>query len=230
MTYSRRRILAAFGAALLTGCGINRNSSTVDFSLPMDFDYKDHIRFDAPLDMIGHVPELVLHESQFRVDGDLKKKIEQTLKEVSQTPEGQGLLRGAIENTHDGNIYLVQRVAAEAASTQTYVDSIFRSSRHYNLICFNLSESDSKYPVQGLNLYQDLSVQRTLVHELAHYALGHLDTLAGDNVRMQERDVIEFTNMFMAKYYGEIPRDPDYSRPSMDGGTPEWDINPRFNP
>lgn len=77
--------------------------------------------------------------------------------------------------------------------------------------------------------YEDFSLQRTMYHELIHFA-RHGDQVRGDrsNQGNLEAEAVDETNRFMSKYYGEPARGAydDLKRE----GNPGIEIRRGFNP
>lgn len=171
-------------------------------------DYRDFVALERPQWAVdrGVDPDLTAFS------GHNQRAIEQALEEIASTPEGAELLEQAAARGPDGIVHVM------------YNDDGY--SLAFTPNDFSVGEHDStfQYFSPETGGYHDLSIQRLVVHELQHLALGHT-SMTMEN----ESEAVRATNEFMEKYYGEPPRDEDAMQGRLEGGTRRWDINPNFN-
>lgn len=161
-----------------------------------------------PLD--GGVTETkTLHEQDIA-------SIRSVLEEIARTPEGRQLIRDAAANNPDGKINI--------AGNPGGITGVFQigDDRH---ITISGEDADFQYRSPETGEWQDFSVQRMIVEELQHQALGH------EGVTLEnEAEAKAATNTYMEKYYGEPPE--HTGMPTHDThrfeGTDKWDYNQNF--
>jgi hypothetical protein len=192
----------------------------------MSFDWENYVEFQYTPD-VGYYskaegeadPELVQRNAE------LKQKVEQTLNELSQTPEGRELLKEAAKNSPDGKVKIVL--------IDYHPDNMGPQIRgtYPNSVLLYSGEHKGRYlDVHGQ--YQDAYIQRGLTHELFHLSLKHGEKAeAAGSLWLSEdleQEAVRKTNQIMNKYYNETDRGSYYEKDK--NGTKNLDVNPNFNP
>lgn len=177
----------------------------------MGFDYRQYVSFDKP-DVSPNVSAAL--PPQFI------QVVEYALNQFSQTPEGRALIQEAASHSPDGKIHFGQWPYNTATAMMDSPDYA---------IMFGPDLSRLQYYSPESGQYEDFSLQRTMYHELIHFA-RHGDEVRGDRSNQQdlEAEAVEETNKFMSKYYGEPVRG-DYGDLKKEG-TPGIQIRRGFNP
>lgn len=186
-------------------------------------DWRDYVTLDVPADLNEEFS--AEQRADFTFDSRLRRQIEQALDEIASTPEGLATLRDAAANSATGRVALLSDPSAYGARI---VPSISRNDGGTSLIV--LGDGRMTYPtsVPG-EAPRDMTLQRVLFHEFTHLALNHPAAMSSDaELRREEDRVVDRTNAFMARYYGETPRD-HYFAETPPTGTQRWDFNRDFN-
>ncbi|NQZ14334.1 MAG: type I secretion C-terminal target domain-containing protein [Alphaproteobacteria bacterium] len=129
-----------------------------------------------------------------------------SLAEIALTPEGQKLIQDSV-TINGGNPIALVKLTNPGGSPGLAVNFTKGSTSGVGIVIDFEGLTDFEIPTQ-IGTSMAISVQRLLVHEMSHIALGHVT----DPEQMQrdtldkEFEVISFTNEFMAKYYNESPR------------------------
>ncbi len=151
-------------------------------------------------------------------DGPDAEAIRKALDEIASTPEGQEYIERAVENLKEslGDPDAKIRIGPSDGLTAAYTNGNIRIGDAESIVRYEGADGN----------FHDLSMQRLLFHEIAHFAIG-------GKPPNNERPTIATTNSFMQKYYGEVPRHPDahgWLDPSKIDikGTRGWDWNDNF--
>lgn len=163
------------------------------------------------------------------LDPESLASVQGILVEIAETPEGADLIKKASANTQNG---IINFEADSSTFTQVKGDTLILGSL----------DASAQYIGNDDNYY-DLSIQRILVHEIAHLAEEHTNwQLQSDRfdrgeisvveigpkemglryIPENEADAVRITNDFMSKYYNEVPR-AEYLDAKLNPDSPHWD-------
>ena len=167
----------------------------------------------------------------------LRHQIEAALEELYSIPEGRELIEEAAAQNPNGKIF----IGSGSIRPPIYYMANFKD-KDPNTIHGSIHVDPSRrHDIEfgGLDGQpHDVSLHRGLVHELIHIKNGDPRDLAIAllnseppelNELQREHRVIEETNKFMAKHYGEAYRG-HYTSTRAGRGTPEFDIAQRIDP
>lgn len=177
-------------------------------------DFRRYISLDAP-----DTPQ----ESYVMPQGSaLRNNVTRALQEIASTPEGQALLEKAAAHSPSGKIHIL------------HDPDNFSFAMTNGVIAIGNQDSRFQYYSPETGGLHDITMQHFLVHELSHFALGHAQ-MRGDEIEgamgvslSKEAEAVAATNAYMAKYYGEPPRDLDTMKGDISSGTQGWDFNHNF--
>lgn len=174
----------------------------------MSFDYKNYVSFDLSPQAKAAGEDI----AKVGLKSGDRQKMEQALREIGSTPEGQALLKQAASYSPNGKIHITSN---PGSFTAAYPGELLLGTR----------DANARYHSPETGKLHNLSMQHVLVHELQHMALGQ----KADGMSLsKEADAINATNIYMKKYYNEPYRNPDSRTGSATGGTPGWDIDRNF--
>ncbi len=144
---------------------------------------------------------------------DVELAFRSALEEIYATPEGAKLIKGAALQANNGKVHILHSaeefVGSELADTtaafmaDTYGEAhIVIGSDVLGVEYLTNNQDQQYYPV---------SLQRLIVHELAHIKLGHASQRNDELSEEEQTEVFEqevrlLTNEFMGKYYNEPSR------------------------
>ncbi|MEM8833848.1 MAG: hypothetical protein AAGB32_04830 [Pseudomonadota bacterium] len=175
----------------------------------------DYFTFEDPNELVPNPYGGDPSETQALHEQDIAS-IRSALEEIASTPEGRQMIKDAAANDPDGKINIMGNPDGFTAA--------YKLGDEENI---GISGKDAvlQYRSPETGEWHDLSIQRMLVEELQHKALGH-DGITVEN----EAEAKTATNEYMEKYYDEPPQDTGYQTQEnlRIGGTDQWDYNQNF--
>ena len=190
-------------------------------------DFRNYVSFEVPDGVEKNMPQLPDSEIS-ALQGDGRALVERALAEIADTPEGEALLERVASKFPDGKISILHHEGGK-----TVAGSLDVNGSASNVILLGAADSDGRYYSPETDWVHDLSIQRTLFHELQHFGLGHVGSrgVTNHDRHIRENEAVDQTNEFMKKYYDEPARSiNDLSQDIKDlshGGTEEWDFSQR---
>lgn len=142
------------------------------------------------------------------------------LQEIAATPEGLSMIETIYQRFEGEKISVNIHHANQAGG----VDVDGRTP----VLIIGTSDWATQFAYYTDTGVQDVSLQRMIFHELYHLANHVRPFVNGENfsaelILRNEEEAVNATDAFMARYYGEPPRQ-DYSNNSIHGQTPYWDF------
>lgn len=159
-------------------------------------------------------------EEQFTLPLEEQGRILKALQEIYSTPEGRVLIEAAAEASSSGLVHMAVNPGGQTVAAGG-------NEKYPFTLMFGDEDSDARYQTSDGSELVDMTYQRTLYHEMQHMVRGDSVGPDGEIDRAAESAVIEATNAFMLKYYGEAPRDLNHDLGEF-GGTPQFDLNTNF--
>lgn len=197
-------------------------------------------RLNGGVDMANYKDYVTFDSSVTNLPPEEHGKIEQSLGEIVSTPEGEELLKNAASKTPNGKVILRHDKNGDT-ETNYEEGSVTIGKQSYGGEYWspkNGKIDEGSYPDDPsvdetrTASFKPLSLQRALVHELKHTEKEHHPN-DGRLEFASEAETIDETNDYMAKYYGEPPRDiygHGKARIAEGAETRDWDYGQEVEP